>query len=122
MTPLSAARAAMGVTPAPADPNAPGPFAFADEARLRSILSEAGFDPIDVQRFDTKVFLGATTRSAAEGAVQIGPVARLVREVGAEHLPVIVDAIERALAPLAAPDGHVSLSGSTWIVSATNPS
>ena len=42
-------------------------------------------------------------------------------EVGAEHLPIIVDAVERALAPLAAPDGHVSLNGSTWIVSATNP-
>jgi hypothetical protein len=44
-----------------------------------------------------------------------------VREVGVEHLPIIVDAVERALAPLAAPDGHVSLNGSTWIVSATNP-
>jgi hypothetical protein len=44
-----------------------------------------------------------------------------VREVGAEHLPVILDAVERALAPLAAPDGQVSLNGSTWIVSATNP-
>src|SRR6202171_5724009 len=43
VAPLSAARAAMGVTPAPADPNAPGPFAFADEERLRAILSGAGF-------------------------------------------------------------------------------
>jgi hypothetical protein len=65
--------------------------------------------------------IGATPRAAAENAVQIGPVSRLVREVGAEHLPVILDAVERALAPLAAPDGHVSLNGSTWIVSATNP-
>ena len=47
MTPLSAARAAMGVTPAPADPDAPGPFAFADEERLRAILSRAGFGAID---------------------------------------------------------------------------
>ena len=121
MTPLSAARAAMGVTPAPADPNAPGPFAFADEERLRAILSGAGFGEIDVQRFDAAISLGATPRSAADSVVQIGPVSRLVREVGAEHLPIIVDAVERALAPLAAPDGHVSLDGSTWIVSATNP-
>jgi SAM-dependent methyltransferase len=121
MTPLSAARAAMGVTPAPADPNAPGPFAFADEETLRAILSGAGFDDIDVQRFDVAVSLGATPRSAAESLVQVGPVSRLVREVGVEHLPIIVDAVERALAPLAAPDGHVSLNGSTWIVSATNP-
>src|SRR5438874_9063298 len=121
MVPLSAARAAMGVTPAPADPNAPGPFAFADEERLRTILSDAGFGAIDVQRFDAAISLGATPRAGAESVVQIGPVSRLVREVGAEHLPIILDAVERALVPLAAPDGHVSLNGSTWIVSATNP-
>ena len=121
MTPLSAARAAMGVTQAPADPDAPGPFAFADEGRLRTILSDAGFGDVDVQRFDAAISIGATPRSAAESVVQVGPVSRLVREVGAEHLPIIVDGVERALAPLAAPDGHVSLNGSTWIASATNP-
>src|SRR5271170_4278465 len=47
MVPLSAARTAMGVTPAPADPNAPGLFAFADEQRLRAILSGAGFGAVD---------------------------------------------------------------------------
>jgi SAM-dependent methyltransferase len=120
MTPLSAARAAMGVTPAPTDPDAPGPFAFADEGRLRTILSDAGFGDIDVQRFDAAISLGATPRSAAESVVQVGPVSRLVREMGAEHLLIIVDAVERALAPLAAPDGHVSLNGSTWIALATN--
>jgi len=121
MTPLSAARTALGVTPPPADPDAPGPFAFADEERLRAILSSAGFGAIDVRRFDAALCLGATPRSAAEGVVQIGPVSRFVREAGVEHLPIILDAVERALAPLAAPDGHVSLNGSTWIVSATNP-
>jgi len=120
MVPLSAARAAMGVTPAPADPNAPGPFAFADEQRVRSIMSEAGFGAVDVQRFDAAVTLGATPRSAAEAAVQVGAVSRFVREVGEAHLPIIVEAVERALVPFAATDGHVSLNGSTWIVSATS--
>jgi len=121
MTPLSAARQALDITPPPSDPEAPGPFAFADEERLRTILSDAGFGDIDVQRFDTAIFLGPTPRSAAEGTVLMGPVARLVREVGGEHLPIIVDAIERTLAPLAAPNGEVHLNGSTWIVAATNP-
>ena len=115
MAPLSAARAAMGVTPAPADPNAPGPFAFADEQRLRAILSSAGFGGVDVQRFDAALSLGATPRAAAEVAVQIGAVSRFVREVGVEHLPIILEAVERALGPLAATDGHVSLGGSAWI-------
>ena len=121
MAPLSAARAALKITPAPADPDAPGPFAFVDEEKVRGILSRAGFGAIEVQRFDAAVSLGASPRSAAEGSVRLGPLSRLVREVGVEHLPVILDAVERTLAPLAAPDGHVSVNGSTWIVSATNP-
>jgi SAM-dependent methyltransferase len=121
MTPLAAARQALDITPPQSDPNAPGPFAFADEERLRNILSAAGFGNIELQRFDAAIFLGPTPRSAAEGAVQLGPVARLLREVGAEHLPIVVDAIERTLAPLAAPNGQVSLNGSTWIVAAANP-
>jgi SAM-dependent methyltransferase len=121
MTPLSAARKALNITPPPGDPEAPGPFAFADEERLRTILSDAGFGNIDMQRFDAAIFLGATPRAAAEGSVQMGPVSRLVRETGVENLPIIIDAIERTLAALAAPNGHVSLNGSTWIVAATNP-
>jgi SAM-dependent methyltransferase len=121
MTPLAAARQALDITPPQSDPNAPGPFAFADEERLRNILSAAGFGNIELQRFDAAIFLGPTPRSAAEGAVQLGPVARLLREAGAEHLPIVVDAIERTLAPLAAPNGQVSLNGSTWIVAAANP-
>ena len=121
MTPLVAARKAMDITPAPADPNAPGPFAFADDERLRAILSNAGFGNIAVHRFDAAVFLGATPRAAAEGALRIGPTARFVREVGAEHEAAILDAVETTLTPLAAADGRVSLNGSTWIVSAANP-
>ena len=62
----------MGITPAPADPDAPGPFAFADEERLRAILSGAGFGAIEVQRFDSAVTLGATPRSAAEAQCRSG--------------------------------------------------
>jgi hypothetical protein len=120
MTPLAAARKAMDITPASADPNAPGPFAFADDERLRTILSNAGYGNIDVLRFDAKVFLGATPRAAAENALRLGPTARLVREVGAEHEAAILEAVEAAFMPLAALDGRVILNGSTWIVSAVN--
>ena len=121
MRPLVAARKALGITPAPADPNAPGPFAFADDERLRAILSAAGFERIDLHRFDAPVFLGATPRSAAENATRIGPTSRFLHEAGMENLPAILDAIEGAVAPLAAPDGRVSLNGSAWIVAASNP-
>jgi len=121
MVPISAARAALGIAPPPTDPNAPGPFAFADDGRVRGILEAAGFDAINVERFDTTVVLGVTPRAAADAMTRIGPVARLVREVGVEHLPTVAAAVENALVPYAAGDGAVRLQGSAWIVAAANP-
>ena len=118
MAPLMAARQALGINPPPADPLMPGPFAFADEQRLRSLMAEAGFAAVDVQRFDAPAASGASAREAAQNSLQIGPVSRLAREVGPAHTDMLVDAIERALAPLAAADGSIALAGSTWVVTA----
>ena len=121
MAPLMAARRALGITPPPADPLAPGPFAFSDGERTRSILADAGFAAIELQRVDAPIRIGATPREAAEAAVRLGPTARLVREVGTDHLPAILQGIERELASQAAADGQVSLGGSTWLVSGAVP-
>ena len=120
MTPLVAARKALGVDPPQADPSMPGPFAFADEQRLRGLLAEAGFADIQLQRTDAPIRLGASAREAAPASLQLGPAARLAREAGPAHTATLVAAIERALAPLGAADGSVSLGGSTWVVTATN--
>ena len=120
MAPLMAARKAMNAMPVPADPNAPGPFAFADEQRVRALLAGAGFSDIALARFDAPIVLGASPRAAAERAVSFGPAARFTKEAGSEHLKTIQDAIERALAAVAAADGSVSLTGSTWVVTATS--
>ncbi len=121
MAPLVAARAALGVTPVRSDPHAPGPFAFADDARLRALLADAGFGAIALHRFDAPVTLGATPRLAAESALRVGPVSRFAAEAGPAQLPTIFDAVERALAVVAGADGRVQLGGSAWIVSASNP-
>jgi SAM-dependent methyltransferase len=120
MTPLAAARKALNVTPAPTDPTAPGPFAFADDDRVRTLLTEAGFESISIERFDTSVILGASPRAAADSSLRMGPTARLAREVGEQHAATIRHAVESALSPFAGEDGRVRLTGSTWIVSATN--
>lgn len=121
MAPLAAARVAMGVTQPPADPNAPGPFAFADDARLREILADAGFADIVITRHDAPVAYGPTPRAAAERALRVGPASRFVRDMGESHRPRILDAVEQAFTQLAAPDGEVRLIGSAWIVTAANP-
>jgi SAM-dependent methyltransferase len=121
MAPLAAARAAMGVTPPPADPNAPGPFAFADDTRVRTILADAGFTDIVFTRHDAPVVYGRTPRAAAERALRVGPASRFARDMGDANRPRILDAVEEAFSQLAAPGGEVKLIGSAWIVTATNP-
>ena len=121
MAPLVAARKALGIQPSPADPLMPGPFAFADEQRLRALLAEAGFAGVELRRFDAPASGGASPREAALNSLQLGPASRLAQQAGAAHAETLVAAIERALAPLAAADGSVALGGSAWVVSARNP-
>ena len=120
MAPLMAARKALGITPPPADPHAPGPFAFADEQRLHALLSAAGFGGIDIRRVDVLLRVGSDAQDAAERSLRIGPVSRLAREAGPAQEPLLRQAMAQALAALAAADGSVQLGGSTWVVTAQN--
>ena len=76
----------------------------------RKALPDSGFRAVGVRRFDAPIHLGASPRSAAESSAQIGPVSRFVHEMGPEHLSVIVDAVERAFAAVAAPESAVVAS------------
>jgi SAM-dependent methyltransferase len=121
MVPLMAARKALGVEPPPMDPNAPGPFAFADKDRVEGLLAQAGFVDIELRRHDAAVPVGSSPRAATDLLLRIGPTARLLREAGPQHAATVRDAVEGALAAHTAADGGVALSGSTWIVTARNP-
>lgn len=118
MVPLVAAREASGLNLPPPDPHAPGPFAFADAGRVKSILESARFGSVTAEPFEAPMYLGSSARSAAEGCTKMGPASRLAREAGKEKLPAIVDAIEAALKPLAGADGSVALPGRIWVVTA----
>jgi SAM-dependent methyltransferase len=118
IVPVMAARAALKLDGPPGDPYAPGPFAFGDPNRVRAILLEANFRDVDADPFEVPMPLGANPRNAAEESVRLGPVARLVREAGEEHLPTILEAVEKSLAPFAGKDGAVALPGRSWIVTA----
>lgn len=118
MVPMLAAQGASGLNlPAP-DPHAPGPFAFADAARVAGILEGAGFGSVKADPFEAPMFLGSSVKSAAEGCTKMGPAARIAREAGPDRLPAITEAIAAVLAPLAGADGSVALPGRVWVVTA----
>ncbi len=114
--PALAASQVAGLPATPPDPYAPGPFAFGDATRTKGLLETAGFTDVKLEGFSSPFTLGSTPRSAAEAAMRIGPASRVAREAAAEKLPAIVDAVEAALRPHAAPGGAVALPGRVWIV------
>lgn len=122
LAPMQALAPLMPPAP-PQDPHTPGPFALADPDRLAAILADAGWQDIDLQRFDFDMLLGEAgeAETALEAAVdfslQVGPAAKLLREGGEAMRGAAAAALMDAYAPHVA-DGRVALPGSVWLVSA----
>lgn len=108
-------------SPAP-DPHAPGPFAFADNARVEGILAQAGWRDIRFEPFDFAMIAGAGDDPVADAVSyfsRIGPAARAL--AGMEEAARAE--VQGKLAELAGrnlQDGIVSLGAGVWIVSATH--
>jgi SAM-dependent methyltransferase len=83
VVPLEAGLPFLPDAPQQQEPGAPGPFAFADEARVRGILQRAGYSDIDITPYDTDLVIAG--RGDIEGAVdmamQIGPLGRALSTV-----------------------------------------
>ncbi len=103
----------------PMPPGAPGPFALADADALKSLLSGAGFDQIEIERLDRDILVGGG------GTIAEATSFYLAQSLSAGWLadlsPKIYEAVEKelleAFVPYAGPDG-VSMGSSTWIVTA----
>jgi SAM-dependent methyltransferase len=116
--PMAAAAAIVGPQPPPADPNAPGPFAFADAARVKRILADAGFHDVVHTPLDMKI--GGGDLEATLGlALKVGPLGALLRE-HPDRRDAVIDAVRAFLAAHQGPDG-VKLDSATWMVTARNP-
>lgn len=104
----------------PADPHAPGPFAFADPARVEAILAAAGWQDISFDDLPFEMVVGEgddPIASAVQFNLRIGPAARLVRDAGPEAEAAAPAVLAAALAPYRKAD-TVALPGAVWLVSA----
>lgn len=117
MTVPLAAVAGQFPPPAPPEPGAPGPFAFADPERVRTILSQAGFSEIQIRPHDAMI--GNDFEAAVTTALRIGPLGALLRD-NPQAGPGVVEAVRQALAAHTV-DGRVALASAAWMVSARNP-
>jgi ubiquinone/menaquinone biosynthesis C-methylase UbiE len=107
--------------PPPPEPHAPGPFAFADAARLRGILESAGFAGVQIDKHDSRMPIGSagTLDDAVEFTLTIGPVSALLMDKPDALRNAVRNSIRAALKPHHTPNGVV-LDSAAWLVSATS--
>lgn len=110
--PLEAALPFLPPVPPP-DPAAPGPFAFADASRLRTILSDAGFGSIAIDPFDASIG-GADIEQSLNLTFKVGPLGAALRE-HPEHVDKVADAVRDVLSKHATSNG-VFMPAAVWIV------
>jgi SAM-dependent methyltransferase len=103
---------------APVDPAAPGPFAFADAARIEAILDGAGFSGATVDAFDARIG-GSDLDRTVQMAFQVGPLSRALKDNPQAAAPA-AEAVRAAIARYETPDG-VLMPAAVWIVRARNP-
>jgi ubiquinone/menaquinone biosynthesis C-methylase UbiE len=104
----------------PADPHAPGPFAFADPERVHGLLAAAGWQDIAFHALPFTMVVGSgddPVAAAVQFNLRIGPAARLVRDAGPEAEAAAPDRLAAALTPFRDGDS-VGLPAAIWLVTA----
>jgi ubiquinone/menaquinone biosynthesis C-methylase UbiE len=99
----------------PRDPLAPGPFAFADDRRIKNILGEAGWSDVKCTPVDFAMPWGNSPENAANGLLERGPIKPLIADLPQETIDKILVEIAEALPP---GDDGISLKGAIWLVTA----
>jgi SAM-dependent methyltransferase len=104
------------------NPEDPGPFAFANETRVRRILADAGFADVVLEPHDLEldIAVGRGLETAVRAAVSIGPTSRILDGQSEAVRTAATADIRKALAAHTRGDS-VPLGAAIWIVTATNP-
>ena len=102
--------------PEPQPPTAPGPFAFADAARLRDILGQSGYTDISIEPLNHLLDLGSID-DAVRQMTRMGPAASTFSTASAADQAAVVAAIRAALTPHLN-GASVRMASATWLVSA----
>jgi SAM-dependent methyltransferase len=106
--------------PPPPPPDAPGPMAFADPDRVRTILARAGFGDVALESVEGPLrFGGKNVDEALELAFSVGPLGAAIRE--AKPTPAqqarVLAAVREVLEGFVTPNG-VEAASAVWIVTA----
>jgi hypothetical protein len=105
----------------PPDPHAPGPFAFADPERVRSILERAGWRDTAFAAHDVRYLAGRGADPVADALDffgRIGPAARAMRDLPEDELAGFQARLREFVVEHRRGD-EVAFDAAIWIVTAT---
>lgn len=103
----------------PVDPNAPGPFAFADRDRMKGILADAGFRDIIIEPFNGHMRLGNSPEHAALQLTSLmGPTSRALKNADEETRAKVRAAIARDMAAFQGDAPEIAPGTACWLVTA----
>jgi ubiquinone/menaquinone biosynthesis C-methylase UbiE len=103
----------------PPEPGAPGPTAFADPERVRSILAGSGWRDIEVEPLDVPVG-GGDLEATTALMTRVGPVGHAIRNAGAgrELITAVEDAVREVVRGFIKQDGLAWMPSASWLVTA----
>lgn len=102
------------------DPDLPGPFAFADESKVRRLLSQAGWRDITATPVDFNYVAGKGVDPVADAMAfmtRIGPAARAIRDASEDHRPAILEGLSQ-ICENRRRDDAIIFPAAAWIWSA----
>ena len=102
----------------PPDPDAPGPFALAEEGRLAELLDDAGFTEVEVVPVNLERHYATAQDIVAESANCSPSFGGKYRELTEEQRAEVAAHMVAAAAPYTAPDGSVTLPGISLVARA----
>jgi SAM-dependent methyltransferase len=105
--------------PSPPPAGAPGPFALADAARVQRILSQAGFQDVQVEALNQPMNIGQgyDLDQTIDLMMQMGPMAMVLRDAEPQLLQRVKASVRQAVLPYSVGD-HLQLGAAAWVVSA----
>jgi ubiquinone/menaquinone biosynthesis C-methylase UbiE len=101
------------------DPRAPGPFAFAEQAYMEDILSQAGFQNVEFQSLSIDLKLASTVEEALDFQSNIGPLSAVIAQLEGKTRDEALNAAKEVLQDSMSTEG-IKLGSAVWLVTASN--
>ncbi len=98
-------------------PGEPGPFSLADPDDVRGLLTAAGFDSVEINAVDERMWIGADLEDAVAYQMTTPSNQAALAKTGPEARDRVIYALREALSPYATAEG-MKLEAHAWLVTA----